>query len=341
MATPTKAEILARAKELYAQDCFRNGCSELSDVNPEYDELAESGYLSLARSMLMRDSHRSAIESKDYVDFPQEFDVDLQELYQSNGLVLGSRGTGKSDLGMMICDRALQNDVLCYVIDPSKDWITRGPIPNYTEKLAVTEKSTVFDVSLMSPNEQRKAVEIFCKSLFESQVSKEDRTQVLVIFEESHTYFYQGSMRSKNMANCVRLLSVGRNFDCACLLISQFPSMLDKFAIKHSTSQMWFGYSREPNDVEYLRKILGDNTKELSKLNDGEFLYLTRKSLSKIAIEPYQSSIEKHLYTQIIPNVSELRPIEPLKPKSTTDITALLQLGVAVMGIALLALALA
>jgi hypothetical protein len=53
MQTPTHSEIIERARQLYAEDCFRKGCPELANVNPEISELAENGFLSAARSELM------------------------------------------------------------------------------------------------------------------------------------------------------------------------------------------------------------------------------------------------------------------------------------------------
>jgi hypothetical protein len=329
---PRRAEVLEKAIELFHQDRFRNG--DPSFINPTEQELKENGHWQCAVSELMRDGHRSEIES-DYVDFPEPFTVDLKELFQSNGLILGSRHTGKSDVGMFVCNEAMKEGAICYVLDPSKDWLKRSSVPYYTENLAITEKSTVFDISLLCPNEQRKTVERFCKELFEHQVTKEDRKQVLLVFEESQTYFYQGSMKSKDLENCVRCVSVGRNFDVACLLISQFASALDKFLIKHSISQSWYGFSREPNDIRYLAQILGDSVKELPKLNDGEFLFLNRKGIQKIGIEPYTSQITKQ---ELKPTIAKIEPFQPIKTIDTSN--ALARLAILIFGFALLLTAL-
>lgn len=320
--TPRKQAIIAKAKELWFEDQYKNGSSELAQANPEYEELLEGGYVAAAQSMLMRDKYRAELENE-YVDFPKDFTVDLTELFESNALILGSRHSGKSDAAMYIADKAMKQNAIVVCFDPSLDWIARSSIPTFTRvepyaSLDVPSESMIYDISLLSPRQQQKIVEAFSKRLFEHQAERSDRKQYLVVFEEAHTYFYQGSMRAKALQNTVRLLSVGRNVSVACLLITQFASMLDKFAVKHATSQAWFGFTKEPNDVRYLRMLLGENVEQVTKLQDGEFLYLTRNALSKIAIEPYESGIAK---TEVKPSDPEPIPI-PQKPYRKTQDTA-------------------
>jgi len=298
LTTPNRKAIIAKATELYYRDMAKSGIENFN--SPELSELSESGYLSSAKSSLMHNLETQHSEWINTTSETSDFTVDIDTLFKSNALILGSRGIGKSDLAMMICDKA---NAIVIVFDPSLDWSARSSIPRVMKvepyrTLDVPCESMIYDVSLCSPQDQARIVENFAKNLFERQARSENRRQYLVIFEEAHTYFYQGCMRSKNLANCVRLLSVGRNVGIACVLISQFASMLDKFAIKHSTSQMWCGFTREPNDLMYLKQILGSDVKELSKLKDGEFVYLTRNGLSKINIEPYISTTPKSAIQQ-------------------------------------------
>lgn len=323
MTTPNKNQIIEKAVELWHEDRAKNGDPSF-DIEPELEELREEGFLSVAQSELMRGSYRAEIEGQ-FIDFVEPFKVDLDELYESNGLILGSRHTGKSDVAMLISERAMKEGTIVSVFDPSTDWISRSCIAQYMKVesytiLDVPNESTIYDISLLSPLQQQKIVEDFSKLLFERQAKAVDRKQHLVVFEEAQTYFPQGCMRAKRFQNVVRLLSVGRNIDIACLLISQFPAMLDKFAVKHTISQCWFGFTKEPNDLQYLKRILGDTSEELTKLNDGEFLYLDRKGIEKIGIEPYESSIAK---TQIRPSIAVIpEPIQP-KPKHTDNGKAL------------------
>lgn len=188
--------------------------------------------------------------------------------------------------------------------------------------LEIPNESVIYDLSQLSPIESQIVVERFSKRLFGYQAEISDRKQYLIVFEESHVYFPQGCMKAKRMQNSVRMLSVGRNVDIAVLLVSQFASMIDKFAVKHSLSQTWLGFSREPNDLRYLKEIIGDHVKELTKLEDGQFMFMDRNGISKIAIEPFDANIHK---TQIKPKIPQvLKPIETIKPKTeTSDLKAL------------------
>lgn len=304
MGMPNKQQIVEKAIELWKNDRVRANDPSF-DITPEIEELREGGYLSSSQSALMRNPESKNAEWLKESESAETsaFTVDIDTLFESNGLILGSRHTGKSDVGMFVSDVCIEKGSIVVVFDPSLDWIARSSIKQYVKvepyrTLDAPCESTIFDTSLLSPSEHARIVENFAKNLFEYQAQASNRKQYLVIFEESHTYFYQGCMRSKNLANCVRLLSVGRNVGIACVLISQFASMLDKFAIKHSTSQMWCGFTREPNDLMYLKQILGSDVKELSKLSDGQFIYLTRNAIQKISIEPYTSTTPKSAIQQ-------------------------------------------
>ena len=326
---PKRNEVIELAKRQWHSDRAKTGDPSF-DINPELSELYESGYLASAKSSLMHNLETQHAEWINGVSETSDFEVDVDTLFESNALILGSRHTGKSDLAMMICDKAMPKNAIVVCFDPSLDWVTRSSIKQYVKVephavLDVSCESVIYDMSLCSPLDQQKIVENFARILFEHQAQASNRKQYLLIFEESHTYFYQNVMRSKNAVNSVRMLSVGRNVGIACLLISQFASFLDKFCVKHSLSQAWFGFSKEPNDLAYLKQILGSDVKELPKLKDGEFVYLTRKGLSKIHIESYESQIVK---TEVRPSVSQCAPIEPIKSAHLENTTiALLKFG--------------
>jgi hypothetical protein len=297
---------------------------------PEPNELAESGYISSAKSELMRDSYRNIENNKDYVDFPENFSIDLKQLFESNALVLGSRHTGKSDVGMMIADKCMEKGSIVVCFDPSQDWQNRSSIPQYQTLTipfitTIPIKSTTFDISLLSPNESQKLVESFCGKLFRQQAETSDRKKYLVVFEESHTYFPQGCMKAKAYQNTIKMLSVGRNLDVSVLLISQFASMLDKFAVKHSVSQTYLGFTKEFNDLKYLRSLLGSNVEQLTKLNDGEFLYLTRSGIQKIAIQPFENTTRKQ---QIFSKIPQLEPLKPIPQANSNGVIELIKLAV-------------
>jgi len=310
LTTPNRKAIIEKATELYYRDMAKSGIENFN--SPELSELSESGYFASAKSSLMHNLETQHSEWINTTSETSDFTVDIDTLFKSNALVLGSRGIGKSDLAMFVSDRAMKKDAVVVCFDPSRDWQNRSSIPSFQTLVIpyidkIPTESIVYDISLLSPIESQNVVESFCGRLFRQQAETPDRRKYLIAFEESHVYFPQGCMRAKTYQNIVKLLSVGRNLDISCMLISQFASMLDKFAIKHSTSQAWFGFTREPNDLLYLKQILGSDVKELSKLKDGEFVYLTRNGISKINIEPYESTTQKQriaiLEPQTLPTI--------------------------------------
>ena len=316
MTTPRTSEIERKARELWHIDRARNGDPSF-DIEPEVSELKESGFWNVAVSELM-----TSIERKNEQwlnnDFPENFSVDIDLLFDSGGIILGTKHTGKSDVAMMIAERCIEKGSIVIVFDPSLDWLTRSSIKQYLKvqsysNLTIPNESVIYDVSLCSPQECVTIVENFSKNLFERQAKTQKPKQYLLILEEAHTYFYQNCMRSKKLMNAIRLISVGRNVKIGTLLLSQFASVLDKYLVKNNTSQIWLGYTREPNDIDYLRRIIGSAVSELPKLADGQFLYCTRNKTEKIAIQPFENTTYKQ---QVFSKILE---VEPLKPIQTQD----------------------
>jgi len=55
--------------------------------------------------------------------------------------------------------------------------------------------------------------------------------------------------------------------------------------------------------------ILGETSEQLPKLNDGEFLYLTRNGISKIATQPYENITPKTQIAIPKPMLESIKPI--------------------------------
>jgi len=319
---PKKEKVLERARELYVQHCYRNGCPELANVNPEDSELAESGFVAVARSELMRDNPKAeSAEWKSYSENLQNSSgvkLDVQDALASGIYTCGTRNVGKSDLNMMIADVMQSNDVIVLVFDPSRDWLKRSSIQKYLTvqpftPITIPIESLIYDLSLLTLSEQKSYVERFNRTLFEHQISNGGQWY-FCIFEEAHQYFPQGCLRAKAFQYSVRLLTQGRNFRISMALISQFSSMVDKDTMKFM-NQRFFGTSNEPNDISYLKGFLNKQAQELKTLNSGEFLYFNKGKISRVSIKTYESEVCK---TQI--HIPEVRPIHPIKTTENISI---------------------
>jgi len=329
MTTPKRGQIIEKAIALWKTDQYQNGCSELADTNPEIEELAESGYLQTARSTLMQDQYRHEIENRDYVAEIDGFEFNLNEALKSGVYICGTTGTGKSDVAMHIAEELMKHDIIVIVFDPSQDWINRSSIPRFQTLInsfitEIPQTSLVYDISRLSIRKRQKLIETFSQQIYQYQAEtpKQDRKQYFLIFEEAENYFPQGCMRARRFENTSMLMSEGRNYKVRFCCITQFSAMIDKQAMRYM-KQRYFGYTDEFNDVQYLKAFLGNECQELKKLDAGTFLYYHAGTVKKIDIEPFNVNIRK---TEIKPNISQLNPIETIKPKQTNDAQAITSL---------------
>jgi hypothetical protein len=340
MTTPTRSEIVARAKELWHMQEARNG-NPAFDIEPELCELREEGLLAEAQSELMySDATKYELEQWEAYNEQTEnldgFTFDVKEAMQTTTFISGSRGTGKSDTAMYAVDQLKNESIICVVFDSSLDWFKRSSISRYVtvqpySVLEVPNESTIFDISLLTPIEQQKTVETFCKKLFESQLTSDKR--FYVVFEESQLYFPLNSIRAKRYQNSARVLTVGRNVNVSMCAISQFPALVDKELIKNA-QQIYIGCTAEPNTLTYWRGILGRKTSKLKKLSNGEFLYYHRNKIDKIEIQSYENStVKKEIKTP------QPKPLPKIATQPKTDSTALLKfIVISAIGIAILLL---
>ena len=325
MTTPRKSEILLKATELFHNQRCKNGDPAFS-ITPTEQELAENGFIQTARSMLMTDQNRSQVEGKDYMENLENFNFDISEALQNGIYTVGTRGCGKSDLNMMLAERLTKEGVIVLVFDPSMDWLKRSNVSKYVTvqpftPITIPTESMIYDLSLLTPSQQREFVERFNRALVEYQISSTKEKWYFCIFEEAHTYFYQGSMRSKAMQYTVRALTQGRNFKISMALITQFSSMVDKDTMKFM-NQRFFGASNEPNDIGYLRGFLGKDAEQLKTLDNGSFLYFNKSKISKVSIEPYECENTK---TEIA--IPQSAPIEAIKEKEQISTMPFLRVG--------------
>jgi len=285
-------------------------------------ELREDGYLSVAKSELMRDNCKA--ENEKWNEYNEnlessEFHFNAKEGMNTTTFISGSRGVGKSDVAMRIVDELKNDGVVCIVFDPSRDWVQRSSVSQYfTVKpysdLPIPESNTVIDISQLTPMQQQGIVELFCKNLFEFQLDKSTK-KFYIVLEEAQLFFPLNSLRSLKTQNSMRILTVGRNFSVSLCAISQFPALIDKELVKHA-GQIFIGYTSETNTMQYWKGILGKKAEDLKTLQNGEFVYYCRNKINKIQIEPY----DNNTFKTEIPQLPEPEPTEPIISNQTSII---------------------
>ena len=334
---PKKEAIYEKALEMWRNDQYKQGCGHLADLSPECSELAESGYISSAKSELMRDSYRSAIENnKDFFEMENlDFSFDLDEAMRSGVYCSGTTGTGKSDIGMYIADQLMKEGITVIAFDGSQDWRNRSSIPKYQVLTipyisCIPQYSIVFDISKLSVLQRQSLIESFCEQLYRYQASNMiHRKKYFLIFEEAQSYFKEGFLRAKRFGNSAMLLSEGRNYGVRFMCITQFSALVDKTAMRYM-KQRYFGYTSEPRDVEYITTFFPKNKKQeiaetLRNLKAGQFIYMNAEVTTKIEIEPFQTTIAK---TQIAIPQLNIEPIKPIQQVNSNGVIELIKLAV-------------
>jgi hypothetical protein len=303
VTTPTKSEIINKATEMWKLDRMRAHDPSYA-LNPQVEELKESGFLSAATSELMRDEYKQIEANKDYFETEDlkeretltknGFEVNVQEAFKNGLFIAGSTGSGKSDVAMEAVTQLPKSTVIV-VFDPSQDWQNRSSIGRYmTLETSFIEKlpqdSIIYDISLLSTQQTQRLVENFSERLMRQQAEtpKSQRKQYFIVFEEGHEYFSEGVLRAKRLESTVKIMTRGRNFRIRFACITPFSSLIDKKAMKYM-AQRYFGYTSEPNDIRYLREFLKEDVEKLKTLKAGEFMYYSRGKVELTTIRPFKT----------------------------------------------------
>ena len=234
------------------------------------------------RNRKARNSKLGQLEGSNMIPF------DAEEALKSGIYISGTTGSGKSDTAMKIAEFLMALNVIVVVFDPSQDWIERSALKHmlqprmndlYVWEGYVPQKSIIFDMSQLVEVEKEGFIEDFCKALMlqQSSTPKTDRKQYFLMFEEAHTYFPQGCMSARRHRNSTYMMTQGRNYGVRFGCITQFAALLDKKAMRYM-KQRYFGYTDEPNDVNYIRQFFKKEERRwieetLPTLKAGTFIY--------------------------------------------------------------------
>lgn len=280
---------------------------------------------------LEEELERIRLEKQNKETKPQEaLPFDLQEALRSGLYCAGTTGTGKTDIGMYAASLLMKYGVTVLVFDSSQDWLNRSSILHYRTLASsfidkIPEHSIIYDISHLTIRQQQELVERFCKILmrYQATIPDQERRQYFLVFEEAHTYFPEGCMRAKRLQNTVKMMTQGRNFKVRFMAITQFSSLIDKTAMRYMT-QRFLGNSNEPNDVAYLRKIIGKYAEQLGSLRNGEFLYYNRGNVKRIQIKPFETT-KQPIQIKIPQRIPE-QPIkkEPQQDNNAKAVTSLI-----------------
>jgi len=216
---------------------------------------------------------------------------DFRLATESNVLVSGTNNTGKSRLACGICSLLRYFDWKIIAFDNSGIWqeISDLPFLYFVEKdrLPIVQNSIVYDISLLTPKNQRKLVEVFLENLWNQtrKTPKRYRKQTLIVLEEFELYGHN----SRYADNLHRVMHVGRNLKIRVLGITTDLALIDPAFIRLCQQR----YHGRLGIVEHSKRKFrayygGDWCRIATKLDVGYFVYLNRDKLKIVHVPLFQ-----------------------------------------------------
>jgi len=302
--TPKHEQIVQKAIEMWRQDRIRANDPSF-DIDPELCELREGGYLSAARSELMRSEgydwkihleQQEAIHDtvQNMIRDKHAVPLDFEECKRSNILISGTNQQGKSLAAMGISDLLMRRQWQVLVFDNCGHWREKSSILNSfvvrqkKDKIRMkVGESMIFDISLLKPKDQRKFVEQILEQIWMFRVLQKPSQWLMLVFEEFQ--LYARFVRGNDAQNILRIMSVGANHKIRCLGITPDLALIDTAFIRLAQQRYHFRLGNEPNAKRRFRAYYGlDWCRVAQDLDVGFTLYVNKDKLEVWKIPLFQ-----------------------------------------------------
>jgi len=311
MVTPTKTEIESKAQELWFEDRLRREGVEATLINPTLEELREEGFIISAQHSLMRDPIANPIAKWVTKEKPKTqvypFAFDWREAEKSNILVSGTNSTGKSRLACKLAHilKTLGWRIICF--DNSSVWqkisdleicITISEDENFYQIPILEDKSVVYDISQLIPQEQKKLIDFVLRDVWENR-NGENFEWLLIILEEFELY---GRTTRGNIAqNIFRIMHAGRNRMIRTLAISTDLALVDSSFIRLCSLRYHGRINFEANSKRRFRQYYGKEWLQIANsLELGNFIYLNRDKLQQIKVPLFEAKTKPQDYNDYL-----------------------------------------
>lgn len=254
----------------------------------------------------------------------KSFPFSVREAKDRGTVITGMPKSGKTNLAKMLVHHMMSLGYNVKVFDPSQAWL-KSSVPYYLVMdsfmevqdqavLSPIDKSIVYDISRMYPEEQKLFIGIVIDSDFDlindRSLVDVPHQWIIYVIEEAQMVIPSGSLRAKYAQQTFRMVSVGRNFNQRYFLLTQRPADISVKALSRS-GQSYFGQHWEENDIRKISRLLGDKWSDntptpksrkfnfvreiLSGLKIGEFVYRNpyEKIQRKIATPLFDYTVEQ------------------------------------------------
>jgi len=225
--------------------------------------------------------------------------IDTDEIMTQGVFVVGSRGSGKSNLCYWLSEKLKFEGVRIVVIDSSLAWINHSNIEyvqavEYGRASYHVIESCILDFSRLTTPEMRSLGNIYLGQEFALAVNRarEGKTvKTCFILEEAQNIFPSGSLRSFEFQETSRLITQGRNFGLSFIAITQRPSTVDTNLAEISGLHYWGRLSGERNLAKARTWVGRDKAKELPSLRVGQFYKVSMGEATLIQAEKFPERV--------------------------------------------------
>ena len=236
--------------------------------------------------------------------------------------ISGGRRSGKTNLGILLVDQLLKNDVQVKVIDSSRQWLKRSSVPYYVKVASARVSSyglfaiwnlpniwnCIYDCSRLTTVQMREFVQGMMQHDFQEAVILDEQgvqVKACYILEECQNLIPNSALRSYSFQEISRFVTQGRNFGLSYIALTQRLASVDSNLV-------------EISGLKYFGKTEGDNNRRKAKawlpkeylnkakdLKTGEFLQQYGSKITFEKVPLFQSLRKPQLY---------IEPPEPKKP---------------------------
>jgi len=236
---------------------------------------------------------------------------DIEEAQKSNILISGTNHTGKSRLACNIAS-ILQNfswRIICF--DNTGIWKRISDLPTWyqvkeeninleykTVSYPFPSSSTIYDTTLLIPDQQKFFVDKVLKDLWDNRVNNPSNQWTLVALEEAQ--LFMRNIRGSVGQNLLRIASAGRNLKVRILAITVDLALIDPSLIRLCGQRYHGRLGIEDNGKRKFRGYYGgDWCRIAQELDLGYFIYLLRDKLKVVHVPLFKSKRLPAPYTPI------------------------------------------
>ena len=240
---------------------------------------------------------------------------DIEEAQKSNILISGTNHTGKSRLACNIAS-ILQNfswRIICF--DNTGIWKRISDLPTWyqvkeeninleykTVSYPFPSSSTIYDTTLLIPDQQKFFVDKVLKDLWDNRVNNPSNQWTLVALEEAQ--LFMRNIRGSVGQNLLRIASAGRNLKVRILAITVDLALIDPSLIRLCGQRYHGRLGIEDNGKRKFRGYYGGDWCHIAQeLDLGYFIYLLRDKLKIVHVPLFKS---KRLPVPYMPRIIEL-----------------------------------